>query len=340
VPYKDPLTADTVLVRGAIQSPNYVPGVSGWIVRIDGSSEFSDTVIRGDVDVVGINGGHIKMIPDGGLTGILPTIQLISPDETNFAFINVVSPGVGQAELGINSGKYTPPDGTLRYWRIFAADNNAIMQVVKESNQSSFGGYLQQSSTAANFGYRNEDAGFFNLISVDRDQIFILSDLIDPIDFRNNGVRVPWGGLINEHSNAANTATATEAKDVIGDSSFTAVVNRRYEFTYITRIISTAAAGNVDARIRGNNSNVSPTTASQILASASVTTLTGGGSGGTQMVCQQTRVCRAVPGAGEIAPGLWTVAPFYARVAGAATANADNATGQFREFRVNEIGGT
>lgn len=47
MPYKDPLTADTVLVRGAIQSPNYVAGVSGWIVRLNGTAEFSDLIARG-----------------------------------------------------------------------------------------------------------------------------------------------------------------------------------------------------------------------------------------------------------------------------------------------------
>jgi hypothetical protein len=49
VPYKDPLTADTVLVRGAIQSPNYVPGVSGWIVRQNGSAEFQNLIARGTI---------------------------------------------------------------------------------------------------------------------------------------------------------------------------------------------------------------------------------------------------------------------------------------------------
>jgi hypothetical protein len=35
------------LIRRAIRSPNYVPGVSGWTINKDGSAEFADLTIRG-----------------------------------------------------------------------------------------------------------------------------------------------------------------------------------------------------------------------------------------------------------------------------------------------------
>lgn len=35
------------IVVTQIRSPNYVPGVSGWSIRKDGSSEFNDLEIRG-----------------------------------------------------------------------------------------------------------------------------------------------------------------------------------------------------------------------------------------------------------------------------------------------------
>lgn len=37
------------LVVPSIQSPNFVPGVSGWIVRKDGTAEFEDVTARGDI---------------------------------------------------------------------------------------------------------------------------------------------------------------------------------------------------------------------------------------------------------------------------------------------------
>lgn len=57
MPFSDPLTADTVLVRAAIQSPDYVPGVSGWIIRIDGTAEFSELTARGDLTAAALKTG-------------------------------------------------------------------------------------------------------------------------------------------------------------------------------------------------------------------------------------------------------------------------------------------
>lgn len=45
--FDNPVTAGTVLVRQAIQSPDYSAGVSGWTVNIDGSAEFNNLTIRG-----------------------------------------------------------------------------------------------------------------------------------------------------------------------------------------------------------------------------------------------------------------------------------------------------
>jgi hypothetical protein len=43
----NPVVGGTVLRRAAIQSPNYVTGVSGWAIKQDGSAEFNNVVIRG-----------------------------------------------------------------------------------------------------------------------------------------------------------------------------------------------------------------------------------------------------------------------------------------------------
>jgi hypothetical protein len=47
VQFDDDPVGGVVLVRPAIQSPDYDPGVSGWAVKIDGSAEFNDVTIRG-----------------------------------------------------------------------------------------------------------------------------------------------------------------------------------------------------------------------------------------------------------------------------------------------------
>jgi len=44
---ENPVVGGTVLRRAAIQSPNYVTGVSGWTINQDGSVEFNNGVFRG-----------------------------------------------------------------------------------------------------------------------------------------------------------------------------------------------------------------------------------------------------------------------------------------------------
>lgn len=51
--FQDELAGGTVLVRPALQSPDYVTGVSGWAIKIDGSAEFNNVVIRGGTTVGG-----------------------------------------------------------------------------------------------------------------------------------------------------------------------------------------------------------------------------------------------------------------------------------------------
>ncbi|MFJ6530878.1 hypothetical protein ACIQMZ_37230 [Streptomyces longwoodensis] len=51
--FQDELAAGTVLVRPALQSPDYVTGVSGWAVKLDGSAEFNNVTVRGATTVGG-----------------------------------------------------------------------------------------------------------------------------------------------------------------------------------------------------------------------------------------------------------------------------------------------
>lgn len=45
--FANPIVGGTALRIPAIQSPDFVAGVSGWIIRIDGSAEFNNLTIRG-----------------------------------------------------------------------------------------------------------------------------------------------------------------------------------------------------------------------------------------------------------------------------------------------------
>lgn len=75
--YRDsPVTAGNVLVREAIQSVNYVAGVSGWTINADGTFEFSGGTFRGTVVVSGSNNSAITIFNNAGT----PTVSL-RPDD-------------------------------------------------------------------------------------------------------------------------------------------------------------------------------------------------------------------------------------------------------------------
>ncbi len=46
--FGNPIVGGTALRIPAIQSPNYSPGVAGWIIKIDGSAEFNNLTVRGE----------------------------------------------------------------------------------------------------------------------------------------------------------------------------------------------------------------------------------------------------------------------------------------------------
>ena len=62
MPFTNPLVAGTTLIRNAIQSPNYVAGVSGWAIMKDGSAEFNNVVVRGDFKASGSDGSFVEVI--------------------------------------------------------------------------------------------------------------------------------------------------------------------------------------------------------------------------------------------------------------------------------------
>lgn len=49
MPFSDPLVGGKTLIREAIQSPDYVTGVSGWSINRDGTVEFASGTFRGDI---------------------------------------------------------------------------------------------------------------------------------------------------------------------------------------------------------------------------------------------------------------------------------------------------
>lgn len=97
--FQSSVLAGTVLVRSAIQSPNYVPSVSGWTINQDGSAEFNDVQVRGDLIVNGANDGFIAIQNDGGQATIY--LQPEDPTGTQLpAQVFAKNIGTGGATVG------------------------------------------------------------------------------------------------------------------------------------------------------------------------------------------------------------------------------------------------
>lgn len=102
MPFSNPITGGNVLIRPAIKSPDYVPGISGWTINRDGTAEFNDATFRGEVDVV-TPSGSVRIFEDGSGH---PAIEFF--DTNGVLKAGIVYDPVSDAmfEFGLSSGQY------------------------------------------------------------------------------------------------------------------------------------------------------------------------------------------------------------------------------------------
>lgn len=105
----NPIVGGTVLRRPAIQSPDFVTGVSGWIVKIDGSAEFNNVSVRGSLGV-GVAPTQIELLPAAQIPAVLltkyPTAVaafLLTSSANNYAYQIVTPTGwfMGSVAAGV-----------------------------------------------------------------------------------------------------------------------------------------------------------------------------------------------------------------------------------------------
>lgn len=195
--FRDPVVSGTTLVRNAIASPNFVAGVSGWIIRRDGSAEFNNAVFRGNI-VIGPNpGNHIASNIGGPGSGIAafgfytgdaievnPGYVYASNDNFGEPILNVQaqstgngalnmllkSPTIGAAHIGaIRIGTagtvLTPgPDGVNIVTQL---DADVVMRLLNTNSVSTGDSALRIGlSTAQNLQFSNSEIQSFNNGSV------------------------------------------------------------------------------------------------------------------------------------------------------------------------------
>jgi hypothetical protein len=111
----NPVVGGVILRRAAIQSPDFVAGVSGWAINADGTSEFNSVTFYTPAgQSIQINASGISLFADSTVT---------DPDS---AYINADVPGDVFLDSGLTST---------------AGDVNAFVQCTsKDSTQSSSAG--------------------------------------------------------------------------------------------------------------------------------------------------------------------------------------------------------
>lgn len=228
------VNAAGTLIRRLMKSDNYVAGVSGWQIERDGDAEFNTGTFRGTITITAVDGSKIVIDASAGS----PVIRFFSDDGTNDAFINAVG-AVDVVDLGLNSGRYTPSDGTERRGRLYFNDsgNRLEFAVVKESTQEIFGGYSLMTSNVGEVGYRNVPAGTpHNFVSFGADGMQINT--------------IGWPYRID--SAAASAAVGAEAT-VLTTPSVTFKNGRCYEVEWAGNCTTAVANNFLLSRIRQTN---------------------------------------------------------------------------------------
>lgn len=160
--FRNSIVAGVELIREAIQSRNFVTGVSGWRIARDGTAEFLNVIIRGLITATDIQAGplpnftvqgstgivtmqgaikKIQIVPTGNLVGT-PDIRFWSEDNTQIAYINQPASDPAHASIGMNSGPFVPADAVTRRGRVFLSSESGIMrfEVIDNSTQNIRGG--------------------------------------------------------------------------------------------------------------------------------------------------------------------------------------------------------
>ncbi|MFC9596255.1 hypothetical protein ACFTUC_41485, partial [Streptomyces sp. NPDC056944] len=99
--FRSSILAGDVLLREAIQSPDYAAGAAGWSINRDGTAEFNDVTVRGEI-ISGTATDYVKVTPTP-----VPAIEWVSSSVTVTDPARVGFDSVGDARWGITGPSYS-----------------------------------------------------------------------------------------------------------------------------------------------------------------------------------------------------------------------------------------
>jgi len=205
--FRSSILAGTRLVREAIQSSNYDPGVSGWTVNRDGSAEFADLQVRssdGSGTTVLIANGEITVLDGSGATVVeldSSGYRLYTPSGQLVAEIKLDG---GGAIGGFYTRNFAFPENVYAYLSggelssgpvdISAADLHGFLQYVMTPSASA--PYAVQTLSTGAIDYTQDDEARLQLVSergqrpvvwVDGGSSAVEADLIVTGDSKSGG---------------------------------------------------------------------------------------------------------------------------------------------------------
>jgi hypothetical protein len=133
--FRNSILAGLTLIREAIRSQNYQPGVEGWAINADGTAEFSDLTVRssnGSGDSIELANGEVLVYDGGTLVGKLSASipgLLVGASGLPQVYVYSVA-GIGRVEFDANS----PAAGihsamTMAIFNPGAPDENISLQL-------------------------------------------------------------------------------------------------------------------------------------------------------------------------------------------------------------------
>lgn len=195
--FRNSILAGLTLIREAIQSQNYDPGVDGWTINADGTAEFSDLTIRssdgsgatavvenGRVTLTAANGWQIILDP----TNVLPIIYFRDASGDEMGAINA-SGNEDVPALVVSSGPFS--DGVITDWRWVqsmgktpTADRLVLLRLRDEDEEFFQGGYVFLDADTAQFAVADSEDSANNTLLQAEDHVFVMDRgrlLISPV---------------------------------------------------------------------------------------------------------------------------------------------------------------
>jgi hypothetical protein len=147
VPFSNSIVGGAeTLIRSAIKSPNFVPGVSGWTINRDGTVEFNSGTFRGTITAGIFRGTNFEMNSAGlffysGTPAFGNLILALAPSSGTDSFGNTYAQGLSMttpAAIRILTGTVMDNSG-LRYYSALPAAGNLLLAVSPSAGTDSFG---------------------------------------------------------------------------------------------------------------------------------------------------------------------------------------------------------